>query len=130
MKSAVTLIFFNRSETLEKVFEKIRIAQPPKLFLVQDGPRQGNTEDLDKIMACPTKPRVLLISTKNIVETSWQSEIDKWYPNQISYSYITGRVSPKERLNIINKPVDILALNTEMKMTLLLSDRVHSLRKW
>lgn len=65
-------------------------------------------------MACPTKPRVLLISTKNIVETSWQSEIDKWYPNQISYSYITGRVSPKERLNIINKPTDILALNTEM----------------
>lgn len=69
---------------------------------------------LDKIMACPTKPRVLLISTKNIVESSWQSEINKWYPNQISYAYITGRIPAKKRLDIATTPVDILALNTEM----------------
>lgn len=65
-------------------------------------------------MSCPTKPRVLLISTKNIVESSWQSEIDKWYPGQISYAYITGRIKPKDRIEIVNTPVDILALNTEM----------------
>ena len=65
-------------------------------------------------MACPTKPRVLLISTKNIVESSWQSEIDKWYPGQISYAYITGRIPVKKRLEIVNQPIDILALNTEM----------------
>ena len=69
---------------------------------------------LDKIMSCPTKPRVLLISTKNIVESSWQGEIDKWYPGQISYAYITGRIKPKDRIEIVNTPVDILALNTEM----------------
>lgn len=69
---------------------------------------------LDKIMSCPTKPRVLLISTKNIVESSWQSEIDKWYPGQISYAYITGRIAPKARLAIAETPVDILAMNTEM----------------
>ena len=65
-------------------------------------------------MACPTKPRVLLISTKNIVESSWQSEIDKWYPGQISYAYITGKIPVKKRLTIATTPVDILALNTEM----------------
>ena len=69
---------------------------------------------LDKIMSCPTKPRVLLISTKNIVESSWQGEINKWYPNQISYAYITGRIPLKKRIEIVNTPVDILALNTEM----------------
>ena len=65
-------------------------------------------------MSCPTKPRVLLISTKNIVESSWQSEIDKWYPGKISYAYITGRIPVKKRMEIVNTPVDILALNTEM----------------
>ena len=69
---------------------------------------------LDKIMSYSTKPRVLLLSTKNIVESSWQSEIDKWYPNQISYAYITGRIPIKKREEIANTPVDILALNTEM----------------
>ena len=69
---------------------------------------------LDKIMSYPTRPRVLLISTKNIVESSWQSEIDKWYPNQISYAYITGRVPVKNRLTVATTPVDILAMNTEM----------------
>lgn len=69
---------------------------------------------LDKIMSYPTRPRVLLISTKNIVETSWQGEIDKWYPGQLSYTYITGRIKPKDREELVNKPTDILALNTEM----------------
>lgn len=52
MKSAVTMIFFNRPDTLEKVFEKVRTAKPPKLFLVQDGARKGNSEDLEKIQKC------------------------------------------------------------------------------
>lgn len=69
---------------------------------------------LDKIMKAPRKPRTLLISTKNVVETSWIAEINKWYPGQISYNYITGSIKPKERLEIINKPTDILAMNTEM----------------
>ena len=69
---------------------------------------------LDKIMSYPTRPRVLLISTKNIVETSWQGEIDKWYPGQLTYTYITGRIKPKDREKLVNKPTDILALNTEM----------------
>ena len=69
---------------------------------------------LDKIMACPLKPRVLLLSTKKIVESSWQGEIDKWYPGKLTYQYITGSIPVKQRLELIQKPVDILALNTEM----------------
>ena len=36
---AVLILFFNRPEPLEKVFEQVRKARPAKLFLYQDGPR-------------------------------------------------------------------------------------------
>lgn len=69
---------------------------------------------LDYIMQMPQKPRVLLISTKKIVESSWSAEIDKWYPGQLSYAYITGDIKEAERLEIVSNPVDILGMNTEM----------------
>jgi len=47
---------------------------------------------LDAIVNAKEKPRVLLISTKMIVESSWQQQIDEWYPGQISYGFITGTV--------------------------------------
>lgn len=66
-KTPVALIFFNRPETLEKVFEKVRKAKPSKLFLVQDGPR--NEEDAKKILEC-----------RKIVENiDWQCEVIKDY---------------------------------------------------
>lgn len=49
---AVAMIFFNRADTLEKVFEQVRIARPSKLFLIQDGPREGNQNDINGIQAC------------------------------------------------------------------------------
>jgi hypothetical protein len=69
---------------------------------------------LDKIMNAPRKPRTLLISTKNIVESAWPAEIDKWYKGKISYAYITGNIKPEDRLSIVNGQWDILAMNTEM----------------
>ena len=33
----VLLIFFNRPETFEKVFEQVKLARQSKLFLYQDG---------------------------------------------------------------------------------------------
>lgn len=70
---------------------------------------------LDKIMLkYPRKPRTLLISTKNIVESSWQGEIDKWFTGQISYAYITGSIKSKDRLAIVQEQHDILAMNTSM----------------
>ena len=46
----VLMIFFNRPDTFEKVFEKVRKARPKTLILAQDGPR--NDSDLAKIEAC------------------------------------------------------------------------------
>ena len=69
---------------------------------------------LDLIMGELNRPRTLLISTKNIVQTSWQAEINKWYAGQISYGYITGEIKESDRLLILEKDYDMLGMNTEM----------------
>jgi SNF2 family DNA or RNA helicase len=69
---------------------------------------------LDKIMQASRKPRTLLISTKNIIESSWSAEIDKWYPNQITYSYITGNVPIKERKQRMETSYDMFGINTDL----------------
>ena len=45
MRTPVALLLFRRPETTAKVFQAIREARPPKLFLIADGPRPGNEED-------------------------------------------------------------------------------------
>ncbi len=40
MQKAVLFIVFNRFENTKKVFEQIRIAKPPKLYISCDGPRE------------------------------------------------------------------------------------------
>ena len=63
----VALIFFNRPDTFEKVFERVREAKPKKLYLIQDGPRNDN--DIPKIMEC-----------RKIAESiDWKCEIIKDY---------------------------------------------------
>ena len=49
---AVLCVFFVRPETFEKVFEQVRLARPSKLFLYQDGPREGRPDDIEKIEKC------------------------------------------------------------------------------
>lgn len=39
MKSALLFLIFNRPETTAKVFETIRLAKPPRLYICADGPR-------------------------------------------------------------------------------------------
>lgn len=40
MKKAVLIVFFNRLENLKKVFEQVRMARPPRLYLASDGARE------------------------------------------------------------------------------------------
>ncbi len=47
---AVLMLFFNRPETLQKVFNEVRKARPARLFLYQDGPR--NDADMQAIETC------------------------------------------------------------------------------
>ncbi|WP_295668034.1 nucleotide-diphospho-sugar transferase [uncultured Mucilaginibacter sp.] len=45
--SAVLFVIFNRPETTKRVFEAIRIAQPKRLYIAADGPREGYPEDTE-----------------------------------------------------------------------------------
>ena len=52
MKKAVLLITFNRLDYLQEVFEAIKLAQPPRLYLASDGPREsveGEKEVVERI---------------------------------------------------------------------------------
>lgn len=48
MKSAVLFLIFNRPETTIQVFERIRAARPPKLYISADGPRANRPGEFDR----------------------------------------------------------------------------------
>jgi hypothetical protein len=48
MKTPVAFIIFNRPDTTKRVFEAIRQAKPPKLFVIADGPRSDRPDGAEK----------------------------------------------------------------------------------
>ena len=51
MNTAVLLLIFNRPHLVQRVFDAIRKAKPLKLFVMADGPRTGNPQDIQKCNA-------------------------------------------------------------------------------
>ena len=47
--SAVLFLVFNRPDTTEKVFETIRMAKPPRLYIASDGPRKHKVGEEEKV---------------------------------------------------------------------------------
>ncbi|MBD2773260.1 glycosyltransferase family 2 protein [Iningainema tapete] len=69
MKTSIAFIIFNRPQTTEKVFEAIRQAKPPKLFVIADGPRADRPDEASK---CE--------DTRAIIErVDWDCEVIKNY---------------------------------------------------
>lgn len=65
----VLLIFFSRPCCFSQVFEQVRKARPSKLFLYQDGPREGNLKDAEGIKKC-----------REIAENiDWNCEVHRLY---------------------------------------------------
>ena len=72
MDTPIMLLFFNRPDTLKETFNWIRKVKPKQLFLVQDGPRPGNNQDLEKIYQC-----------REIVESvDWECQVQKNYSDK------------------------------------------------
>ena len=69
LNTSVVLIIFNRPQTTQKVFEVIRQVQPPKLYIIADGPRSDVAEDAEKCLA----------SRKIIDQIDWECEVFKNY---------------------------------------------------
>jgi hypothetical protein len=47
MRSAVLLLVFNRPDTTREVFEAIRAARPPRLYVAADGPRHARAGEME-----------------------------------------------------------------------------------
>jgi hypothetical protein len=45
MNTPVLFLVFNRPDTTQQVFEKIREALPPKLYVAADGPRESREDE-------------------------------------------------------------------------------------
>jgi hypothetical protein len=51
LKTPVLFLIFNRLETTKKVFDEIRKAKPPRLYIASDGPREYKAGELEKVKA-------------------------------------------------------------------------------
>lgn len=49
LQTAVLFIVFNRPDTTAQVFEAIRKAKPPRLYVAADGPRAGREGEVEKV---------------------------------------------------------------------------------
>jgi hypothetical protein len=72
METAVALILFRRPELTAQVFERIREARPPKLFLIADGPRPGDQEDA----------RLCREARAAVEEVDWPCEVVRDFADQ------------------------------------------------
>lgn len=70
---AVLLIFFTRTRVTTFTFEQIRKARPTRLYLYQDGPREGRNDDIENIKKC-----------REIVESmiDWECEVHRLYQDK------------------------------------------------
>lgn len=69
LDAPVMLLFFNRPDVLSQLFEWVRKVKPKQLFLVQDGAREGNITDTERILEC-----------RKIVENiDWDCDVMKNY---------------------------------------------------
>lgn len=50
-KVPILFIIFNRLDTAQKVFERIKLAKPKQLFIAGDGPRADKIDDTEKCQA-------------------------------------------------------------------------------
>lgn len=65
----VFINFFNRPDTLLRVFDAVRQAKPSKLFLSCDGPREGRKDDIENIQKCQ----------KIVEHVDWECEVFQNY---------------------------------------------------
>ena len=49
LKTAVLFLVFNRPDTTRQVFDAIREAKPPRLYVAADGPREGKLGEVERV---------------------------------------------------------------------------------
>ena len=67
---AVLLLYFTRTDLTKRTFEQIRKARPARIYLYQDGPRDGRQDDINNIVACRK-------AIEDMID--WDCEIHRFY---------------------------------------------------
>ena len=67
--SPILIIIFNRPDFVKKLIDILREVQPKKIYVVADGPREGNEFDKDK---CKN-------AREQINNIDWECDIKKKY---------------------------------------------------
>lgn len=92
---AVLMLFFNRPNTFRHVFAAVREARPSKLFLYQDGARDGNEKDLPGVAECRE-----IASDENI---DWDCEVHRMYQTRNYGCDPSEYISQKWAFSIVDK---------------------------
>lgn len=92
---AVLLLFFNRPETFRQVFAAVREARPSRLFLYQDGAREGNEKDKAGVEACRE-----IASDDNI---DWDCDVHRMYQDRNYGCDPSEYISQKWAFSVVEK---------------------------
>ena len=88
---AVLILFFNRPDHLQKVFDEVREARPSRLFLYQDGPR--GERDMAGIEAC-----------RRVVEgIDWECDVHRKYQERNYGCDPSEYISQKWAFSVVDK---------------------------
>lgn len=98
---SVLIIFFTRPDTLQQVFDRVKEARPARLFLYQDGPREGRSDDKENILKC-----------RDIVsDIDWDCEVHTLYqeknygPDESGYIADTWAFSQTDKCIVLEDDV-------------------------
>lgn len=91
---AVLLLFFNRPEQTAQVFEQIKKARPSKLFLYQDGPREGRGDEKG-IEGC----------RKVVEDIDWECEVHRKYQEKNYGCDPSEYISQKWMFSFVDKGI-------------------------
>ncbi len=87
------MLFFNRPDHFQQVFDEVKKARPSKLFLYQDGPR--GKRDMPGIEACRQ-----IVSDENI---DWECEVHRAYQERNQGCDPSEYLSQKWAFSIVDK---------------------------
>ena len=72
MRSPILFLVFNRPDTTARVFEAIKAAQPPRLYVAADGPRPGR--DGEAALCAETRRLATAVDWPCEVKTQFQAQ--------------------------------------------------------
>lgn len=124
---AVLMLFFNRPETFKQAFEAVRAARPSKLFLYQDGAREGNEKDRAGVEACRR-----IVSDEHI---DWDCQVRRNYQTRNYGCDPSGYMSQRWAFSLADKVVviedDVVVAPTFIPFCKAMLDRYeHDPRVW